>query len=91
MIRWIDLIGLAGFAIVVFATQLLFPGSAERMNWKDWLGGAALWFAGFAAVVGWLLLRWSVRPLQERRLATPIWPLRKSQPKEVTFTMKKSA
>ena len=61
MIRWIDLIGVAGFAMVVLSTLLLFPGSAEPMNWKHWLAGLALWLLGFNSVVGWLLLRWSVR------------------------------
>jgi hypothetical protein len=59
MIRWIDVIGLAGFGMVIVSTLLLFPGSAEPMNWKHWLAGLALWFLGFNSVVGWLLLRWS--------------------------------
>jgi hypothetical protein len=57
MIRWTDLIGLAGFALVVFSTLLLFPSSVNRMSGQHMLEGLALWFAGFAAVVGWLLLR----------------------------------
>ena len=40
------------------------------MNWKYWLEGIALWFVGFAAVVGWLLLRWSVRQSQERQFTS---------------------
>jgi len=62
MMRWIDVIGFAGFAMVVLGTLLLFPSSVDRMNWEHGLEGLALWFAGFASVVGWLLLRWSVRP-----------------------------
>jgi hypothetical protein len=57
MIRWTDLIGLAGFAAVVFSTFLLFPSSADRMRLHYMLGGIALWFVGFASVVGWILLR----------------------------------
>jgi hypothetical protein len=66
MIRWTDLIGVAGYAMVLLSTLLLFPDSAEHMNWKYWLAGLSLWFLGFASVVGWLLLRWSVRPSQKR-------------------------
>jgi len=62
MMRWIDVIGLLGLTLVVLGTLLLFPTSTEHMNWKYWLGGLSLWFAGFASVVGWLVLRWSVRP-----------------------------
>jgi hypothetical protein len=58
MIRCTDLIGLAGIAVVVLSTWLLFPGSADRTNWQYMLEGLALWFAGFACVVVWLLLRW---------------------------------
>jgi hypothetical protein len=61
MIRWIDLIAVAGFAMAVLSTLLLFPDSAERMNWKYWLAGLALWMLGFTSVVGWVLLRCSVR------------------------------
>lgn len=57
MLRWTDLIGFAGFALVVVGTQFLFPSSVERMNWHYMLRGFALWAAGFASVVGWLLLR----------------------------------
>ena len=65
MIRWTDLIGVAGSALVILSTFLLFPDSAERMNWKYWLGGIALWFVGFASVLVWLLLRWSIRYSKE--------------------------
>ena len=73
MIRWIDLIGLAGFAILVLATLLLFPGSAEGMNWKSWLVGLALWLLGFNSVIGWLLLRWSVRQSKHGPPALLVW------------------
>lgn len=59
MLRCTDLIGFAGFALVVLGTLFLFPNSVERMNWHSMLGGFALWVAGFASVVGWLLLRFS--------------------------------
>jgi hypothetical protein len=57
MIRWTDLIGFAGFALVLLSTQLLFPGSTDSMNWHHMLGGVTLWVAGFASVVLWILLR----------------------------------
>jgi hypothetical protein len=78
MIRWIDLIGVAGFAMVVLSTLLLFPGS-EPMNWKHWLAGLALWFLGFNSVVGWLLWRWSVRQSKDGPPPLLIWSVRKSQ------------
>jgi hypothetical protein len=79
MIRWIDLIGIAGFAMVVVSTLLLFPRSAEGMNWKYWLAGLALWLVGFNSVVGWLLLRFSVQPSQKGLAPILVW----SQKKEV--------
>jgi hypothetical protein len=61
MLRWIDFVGTAGFAMVVVSTLLLFPHSADRMTWKYCLAGLALWLVGFNSVVAWLFLRWSVR------------------------------
>jgi membrane-bound ClpP family serine protease len=60
MKRCIDIIGIAGFVILVISTLLLFPHSAEKMTWTYWLEGLVLWFVGFAMLVGWLLLRWSI-------------------------------
>jgi uncharacterized membrane protein len=62
MIRWTDLIGFAGFALVVIGTLLLFSRSVEDVSWGVRAGGLALWFAGFGFVVGWLLLRWRKSP-----------------------------
>jgi hypothetical protein len=84
MIRWTDLIGVAGFAMVVLSTLLLFPDSAERMNWKYWLAGLALWFLGFASVVGWLLSRCSVRQSKDGPPPLLVWSVRQSQEREVT-------
>jgi hypothetical protein len=84
MIRRTDLIGVAGFAMVVLSTLLLFPGSAERMNWKYWLPGLSLWFLGFASVVGWLLLRWSVRQSKDEPPPLLVWSARQSQERDVT-------
>jgi hypothetical protein len=79
MIRWTDLIGVSGFATVVLSTLLLFPDSAEGMNWKYGLAGLALWFLGFAAVFGWLLLRWSVRHSNDGPPPLLVWSVRQSQ------------
>jgi len=79
MIRWIDLIGVAGFAMVVVSTVLLFPGSAEAMNWRHWLAGLALWLLGFNSVVGWLLLRWSIRQSTDGPPPLLRWSIRQSQ------------
>jgi uncharacterized membrane protein len=60
MVRWTDLIGIAGFALVIVSTMLLFPSSAEHTNWKYMLGGTAVWLLGFMSVVGSVFLRFSV-------------------------------
>jgi len=59
MIRWTDLIGVIGFAMSILGTLLLFSTSGDLMHWDYRVGGLALWLAGFGAVVGWLVLRWS--------------------------------
>lgn len=65
--RWQDVISFAGFSMVVYGTVLLFPSSADGMNWKYMLGGFVLWLVGFVSVVGWLLWRWSVGASQGRQ------------------------
>ena len=82
MIRWTNLIGLAGFVTVVLSTLFLFPDSAEGMDWKYGLAGLALWFLGFAAVGGWLLLRWSVRHFKDGPPPLLVWSVRQSQARE---------
>ena len=84
MIRWTDLIGVAGSAMVILSSVLLFPDSAERVNWKYWLGGITLWFVGFASVVVWLLLRWSVRYSKDGPPPLLVWSLRQSPKGEGT-------
>ena len=84
MIRWTDLIGIAGFAMVVLSTLLLFPDSAEHMNWKYWLAGLSLWLLGFASVVGWLFLCWSVRRFKDGPPPLLVWSARQWKEREVT-------
>lgn len=82
MIRWTDAIGLAGIAFVVLSIHLLFPDSAERMNWAYWLGGLLLWLLGVTSVVGWLLVRWSVRSSKDAPpplLVWSMWPPKKGK------------
>jgi hypothetical protein len=62
--------------MVVLSTLLLFPDSAERMNGKYWLAGLSLWFLGFASMVGWLLLRWSVRQSKDGPPPLLVWSVR---------------
>jgi membrane-bound ClpP family serine protease len=73
MKRCIDLIGIAGFVILVISTLLLFPRSAEQMIWTYWLAGLVLWFMGFAFLVGWLILRWSMPKSHEGPPPLLIW------------------
>ena len=87
MMRWIDVIGFAGFAMVVLGTLLLFPSSVDLMNWEYMLAGLALWLAGFAFVIGWLLLRWSVqprRPLHKRPTVITPKPAKESSARQVS-------
>jgi uncharacterized SAM-binding protein YcdF (DUF218 family) len=84
MIRCIDVVGIAGFVMLVVSTLLLFPNSAEHMNWNHWLGGLILWFAAFAFLVGWLILRWSVRQSREGPPPLLVWSVRGSKKREVT-------
>jgi hypothetical protein len=84
MIRWIDLIGIAGFGMVIVSTLLLFPGSAEPMNWKHWLEGLVLWLVGFNSVVAWLLVRWSVRQSKTGPPPLLVWSLRQWKQREIT-------
>ena len=84
MIRPTDLIGVVGFALVVLATLLFFPDSADRMNWKYWLAGLSLWFLGFSCVVGWLLWRWSIRQTKDGPPPLLTWSARREQERDVT-------
>jgi hypothetical protein len=91
MIRWTDLIGLAGFGMVLVATLLLFPDNADFMNWQHWLGGIALWLIGFASVVGWVLSRWSVRKSNDGPPPLLVWSLRQARHKETQSESKKAS
>lgn len=84
MLRWMDLIGIAGFAMVVLSTFLLFPRSADRMTWKYWLEGLALWLVGFNSVVAWLLLRWSVKQSKTGPPPLLVWSLPHWKQRETT-------
>jgi hypothetical protein len=84
MLRWIDLIGIVGFAMVVLSNWLLFPRSADRMTWKYWLEGLALWLVGFNSVVAWLLVRWSVRQSKTGPPPLLVWSLRQWKQREIT-------
>jgi hypothetical protein len=84
MIRWTDIIGVVGFALVVLSTLLFFPSSADRMNWKYWLAGLSVWFLGFSCVVGWLLSRWSMRLTKDGPPPALIWSAPHSQERAVT-------
>ena len=76
MIRWTDLIGVAGFALVIISSLLFVPHSAPGNQWIYWLGVFALWLLGFAAVVGWVLTRWSIRYSKDSKAPLLIWTRR---------------
>jgi uncharacterized membrane protein len=57
--RWTDLVGLAGLALLVMGLLFLFPKSVDRVNWMYRTGGAALWLVGFVAIIGSIVARFS--------------------------------
>lgn len=79
MIRWTDAIGLVGIGLVALSIQLLFPDSVEHMNWMYWMGGLLLWLIGVVSVVGWLLVRWSVRNSKDAPPPLLVWSLGRSK------------
>jgi hypothetical protein len=91
MIRWTDAVGLAGIAFVVLSIHLLFPDSAERMNWGYWLGGLLLWLVGVISVVGWLLVRWSVRNSKDAPPPLLVWSFRRAKNGEGVNRKEKAA
>ena len=73
MIRWTDLIGVAGFVLVIASFVLFSPQSVPSNEWMYWLGVFALWLLGFAAIVGWVLTRWSIRYSNDNQAPLLIW------------------
>jgi len=57
--RRMDAFGWLGLAMLVLGVGLFLRASAAHMTWLYWVGGPALWFFGFAVLVGWMVLRWS--------------------------------
>ena len=55
--RRTDAFGLLGLLMLLAGVSLYLSGSVNRMSWWYWLGGPALWYAGFALLVGWGLVR----------------------------------
>lgn len=55
--RWIDLIGLAGWGLLVAGVLVAFSTSAQRSTWFLLVVGGAMWAVGFVSIVGWLLMR----------------------------------
>jgi hypothetical protein len=76
MIRWTDLIGICGFGVVIYSFILLFGDSENLSSLAHWLGAIALWLFGFASVIGWVLLRWSVQYSKNGPGPLLIWSLR---------------
>jgi hypothetical protein len=61
MKRQADVLGIVGVGLLVLGVWIFMSSSVENANWMGWLGGIALWFAGFACIIGWLTSRWSGR------------------------------
>lgn len=91
MKRCIDLIGIAGFILLVISTLFLFPHSVEKMTWIYWLEGLVLWVVGLVMMVGWLILRWSI---PHRRGSPPpllVWSIPQSNAAEMHEDVRKKA
>ena len=71
--RWTDVMGLAGLALLVTGLMFLFPKSVEQVNWTYRLGGAALWLVGFVAIITSVLARFS-KPQSQKGKLPPQWP-----------------
>ncbi len=82
MIRWTDLIGVASFATAVLANLLLFPDSAEHMNWMYWLPASHYGSWGLAPWSGSFCVGRSDSSKTGRRLFW-FWSARHSQEREV--------
>lgn len=62
--RRTDAFGLLGLLLLVTGVWLYLSGSFDQISLVYWLGGPALWFAGFAFLIGWGALRWRSRDHQ---------------------------
>ena len=70
--QWQDVFGLAGLALVILGTGLMFPSSTHSMRLSYLLGGSIVWLAGFATVTGWIAWRWwTAHPSGKER---PLFP-----------------
>jgi hypothetical protein len=76
MIRWTDLIGVAGLVLVITSLVLFSPASLPGNEWTYWLGVFSVWLLGFVAIVGWVLTRWSVRHSKDKQAPLLIWTRR---------------
>jgi hypothetical protein len=57
MVRRIDVVGLAGSALVLIALVLYVFRQAEGHVWRDWVLSTALWVIGCTLLAAWPLLR----------------------------------
>jgi hypothetical protein len=76
MIRSTDLIGVAGFVLVITASVLFFPQAPPSNEWTYWLGVFSVWLLGFVTIIGWVLTRWSVRRSKDNQAPHLIWKRR---------------
>ncbi len=57
MVRRVDVVGLAGSALVLLALVLYAFRQAEVHVWRDWVLSTALWIIGCTLLAAWPLLR----------------------------------
>src|SRR5690242_1038236 len=71
LMRRTDAFGLLGVVLLITGACLYVTASINRMSWLHWLGGPALWFAGFALLIGWGTVRFS-RPDRKQPESTAL-------------------
>ncbi len=57
MVRRIDVVGMAGSALVLLALVLYTFRPSEGHVWRDWVLSTALWIVGCTLLAAWPLLR----------------------------------
>jgi hypothetical protein len=68
--RRTDAFGWLGIVLLLAGAFLYVTASTNRMSWLHWLGGPALWFAGFALLIGWGAMRFCQSERKETRPST---------------------
>lgn len=66
--RWSDAIGAFGWGLLVLGVLTCFSTSEDRSELFAWTVGAAMWIAGFAMILVWILKRFTQHEHSRRAL-----------------------